>query len=258
MFQVQGFTLRDRFALRDHSRFCAIGERSDLRKRELQWHDDHTEGCQYLGYRLQCRDTGTTSFNKAVFSRFQIDFRRELMKRFGIKETDRGIRCGLGLLTVMYDGYEVFVESDEVNGQHVDIMVKSSQVGVKNPRTRMQIITFLQEHFLRKLQRFYASSSGCPGISLVVGVIRTSSVQHLVQIRERRAPQHSIALEEWKNKFRLSIDHKFQVDMKAEVDDESLLSFQYRWPDGELELVKDTLGSEDLIDILSYVRDYHM
>ncbi|KAL3678751.1 hypothetical protein R1sor_021707 [Riccia sorocarpa] len=232
-----------------------LGERCDLRERKLQWADDHTEGCQYLGYRLQCKETETTSFNKAVFSRFQIDFRRELMKQFGIKETDRGICCGLGLLTVMYDGYEVFVESDEVNGQHVDIMVKSSQPGVKNPRTRMQIISFLQEHFLRKLHRFYASSSGSPGISLVVGVIRTSSVRHLVPIRERRASQHSIALEEWKNKFRLSIDHKFQIDMGAEVDDESLLSFQYKWPDGELELVKDTLGSEDLTDILSYVRD---
>ncbi|KAL3678971.1 hypothetical protein R1sor_021927 [Riccia sorocarpa] len=225
----------------------------DLRERELQWDGDHTEGCQYLGYRLECKDTRTTSFNKGVFSRFQINFRRKLMKKFGIKEMDRGISCGLGLLKVMYDGYEVLVESDEGNGQHVDIMVKSSQPGVKNPRTRMQIISFLQERFLRKLQKFFASSSGCPGISLVVGVIRTSSVRNLVPIRERRAPQHSIALEEWKNKLRLSIDLKLQ-DMGVDVDEESLLNFHHRWPDGELELVKDSLGSEDLTDILSYIR----
>ncbi|KAL3678978.1 hypothetical protein R1sor_021934 [Riccia sorocarpa] len=140
-----------------------LEEKCDLR-RELKWEDGQTEGCEYLGYRLHCRDPRTTSFNKGVFSRFQIKFRQKLMKRFGMDESDRGISCGLGLLRVMYDGYEVLVESDEVNGQHVDIMVKSSQPGVQNPRTRIEV------------------------------------------------------------------------------------------PDGELELVKDTLGPEDLTDILLYVR----
>ncbi|KAL3678975.1 hypothetical protein R1sor_021931 [Riccia sorocarpa] len=231
-----------------------LEEKWDLRRRQLRWDDDQTEGCEYFGYRLQCKDTRTTSLNKGVFSRFQINFRQRLMERFGISESDRGISCGLGVLRVRYDRYMVLVESDEVNGQHVDIMVKSAQRGVKNPRTRMEIISFLQEHFLQVLQAFCASSTGCPGITLIVGVIRTSSVRNLVPIQERRAPQHSIALEELKKKFRLSIDLKLQ-DMGAEVEEESLLNFQYTWPDGEPELVKDTLSRQDLADILSYVRE---
>ncbi|KAL3678969.1 hypothetical protein R1sor_021925 [Riccia sorocarpa] len=231
-----------------------LEEKCDLRRRQLQWDDDQTEGCQYLGYRLQCEDTRTTSFNKGVFSRFQIGLCPKLMERFGIKAFDGGISCGLGVLRVMYDGHVVLVESDEVNGQHMDIMVKSTQRGVKSPRTRMQIISFLHEHFLQELQAFCASDTGCPCISLVVGVLRTSSVQNLVPIQERRAPQHSIALEELKNKFRLSVDLKFQ-DMGAEVDEESLLTFQHRWPDGELELAKDALGPKDLTDVLSYIRE---
>ncbi|KAL3678980.1 hypothetical protein R1sor_021936 [Riccia sorocarpa] len=231
-----------------------LEEKCDLRRRQLQWDDDQTEGCQYVGYRLQCKDTRTTSFNKGVFSRFQIGLCPKLKERFGIKAFDGGISCGLGVLRVMYDGHVVLVESDEVNGQHVDIMVKSTQRGVKSPRTRMQIISFLHEHFLQELQAFCASDTGCPCISLVVGVLRTSSVQNLVPIQERRAPQHSIALEELKNKFRLSVDLKFQ-DMGVEVDEESLLTFQHRWPDGELELAKDALGPKDLTDVLSYIRE---
>ncbi|KAL3678298.1 hypothetical protein R1sor_021254 [Riccia sorocarpa] len=206
------------------------------------------------GGSVSLKDTRTTCLNKGVFSRFQINFRQKLMERFGISESDGGISCGLGVLRVMYDGYMVLVESDEVNGQHVDIMVKSAQRGVKNPRTRMEIISFLPEHFLQVLQAFCASSTGCPGITLIVGVLRTSSVRNLVPIQERRAPQHSIGLEELKTKFRLAIDLKLQ-DMGVEVEEESLLNFQYRWPDGELELVKDTLSRQDLADILSYVRE---
>ncbi|KAL3678303.1 hypothetical protein R1sor_021259 [Riccia sorocarpa] len=226
-----------------------LQEKWDLRGRQLRWDDDQTEGCEYLGYRLQCKDTRTTSLNKGVFSRFQINFRQKLMERFGISESDRGISCGLGVLRVMYDGYMVLVESDEINGQHVDIMVKSAHL-----RTRMEIISFLQEHFLQVLQAFCASSTGCPGITLIVGVLRTSSVRNLVPVQARRAPEHSIALEELKKKFRLSIDVKLQ-DMGVEVEEESLLNFQHTWPDGERELVKDTLGRQDLTDILSYVRE---
>ncbi|KAL3678308.1 hypothetical protein R1sor_021264 [Riccia sorocarpa] len=227
-----------------------LQEKWDLRGRQLRWDDDQTEGCEYLGYRLQCKDTKRTSLNKGVFSRFQINFRQKLMERFGISESDRGISCGLGMLRVMYDGYMVLVESDEINGQHVDIMVKSAHRGGK----RMEIISFLQEHFLQVLQAFCASSTGCPGITLIVGVLRTSSVRNLVPIQERRAPEHSIVLEELKKKFRLSIDVKLQ-DMGVEVEEESLLNFPHTWPDGERELVRDTLGRQDLTDIWSYVRE---
>ncbi|KAL3681779.1 hypothetical protein R1sor_024735 [Riccia sorocarpa] len=213
-----------------------LGEKRDLRSRELQWYDDQTERSEYLGYRLHCKDMERTSFNKAFFSRFQINFRRKLMQRFGIKESNGGISCRLGLLKVMYDGHVVLVESDEVNGQHVDIMVKSSQPGVNNPRTRMQIIRFVKEHFLQELQAFCASSSGCPGLRLIVSVIRTSSVQNLVPIHERRGPQHTVELEELKGQFRSSIDLNLE-GMAADVSEESLLNFQYTWPDGGREAI---------------------
>ncbi|KAL3681761.1 hypothetical protein R1sor_024717 [Riccia sorocarpa] len=231
-----------------------LGEKRDLRSRELQWYDGHTERSEYLGYRLHCKDMERTSFNKASFSRFQINFRRKFMQRFRIEESNRAISCGLGLLKVTYDGHVVLVESDEVNGQHVDIMVKSSQPGVNNPRTRMQIIRFVKEHFLQELQAFCASSTGCPGLRLIVSVIRTTSVQNLVPIHERRGPQHTVELEKLKGQFRSSIDHNLE-GMAADVSEDSLLNFQYTWPDGGREFAKDALGHEDQIDILAYARE---
>ncbi|KAL3681532.1 hypothetical protein R1sor_024488 [Riccia sorocarpa] len=230
-----------------------LEEKCDIRRRELQWDDGHTEGCEYLGYRLHCEDTRRTSFNKAFFSRFQINCRQKLLHRFGIKGSNGGISCRLGLLKVLHDGYAVLVESDEITGQHVDVMIKSSQQGIKNPRTRMQIIKFAQEHFLRELQAFCASSSGCRGIRLRVSVIRTSSVQKLVPMHERQEPQHCVELEELKRRFRSNIELNFQ-DMAGDVDEESLLSYQYTWPDGERELAKESLGYEDLVDVLSQAR----
>ncbi|KAL3681535.1 hypothetical protein R1sor_024491 [Riccia sorocarpa] len=230
-----------------------LKEKCDIRRRELQWDDGHTEGCEYLGYRLHCEDTRRTSFNKAFFSRFQINCRQKLLHRFGIKGSNGGITCRLGLLKVLHDGYAVLVESDEVNGQHMDIMIKSSQQGIKNPRKRTQIIKFAQEHFLRELQAFCASSSGCRGIRLRVSVIRTSSVQKLVPMHERQEPQHCVELEELKRRFRSNIELNLQ-DMAGDVDEESLLNYQYTWPDGERELAKDTLGYEDLVDVLSQAQ----
>ncbi|KAL3681533.1 hypothetical protein R1sor_024489 [Riccia sorocarpa] len=186
---------------------------------------------------------------------FTIHCRRKLLRRFGIKISNGEISCGFGFLKVLYDGYEVLVESDDVNRQHVDIMIKSSQPDVENLRTRTQIVEFVQEHFLWELQTFCASPSGCPGIKLTVGVLRTSSVQELIPIHERRGAQHCVELEELKSQFRSSIELMLQdMYMSGDVDEESLLNFQYTWPDGEHELAKDTLSHEDLRDVLSQAR----
>ncbi|KAL3681534.1 hypothetical protein R1sor_024490 [Riccia sorocarpa] len=230
-----------------------LQEKCDLKGRELQWDDGQTKGCEYLGYRLHCEDMRRTCFNKSFFSRFQIHCRRKLLQRFGIKISNGEISCGFGFLKVLYDGYEVLVESDDVNRQHVDIMIKSSQPDVENPRTRTQIVEFVQEHFIWELQAFCASPSGCPGIKLTVAVLRTSSVQKLIPIHERRGAQHCVELEELKSQIRSSIELMLQ-DMSGDVDEESLFNFQYTWPDGEHELAKDTLSHEDLRDVLSQAR----
>ncbi|KAL2632092.1 hypothetical protein R1flu_016778 [Riccia fluitans] len=121
-------------------------------------------------------DAITTNLTAAFFPRFEIHYRHTSIKKLGMSENC--ITWYLGVMMVRDNGYEIFVVSDEVIGQFVDILVKSSQVEVKVPRRRQEVMKFVMEHVLQEIQAFCASQHGCPGIELEVdgeGSQKTSS-----------------------------------------------------------------------------------
>ncbi|KAL2632421.1 hypothetical protein R1flu_017107 [Riccia fluitans] len=235
--------------------YGGLGERLDVRERLLilRWDtkDAHQEECQYLGYRLHCKDAIMTTLTAAFFPRFEIHYRNKLIKKLGMSENC--INCYLGVMMIRDNGYEIFVESDEVTGQFVDILVKSSQVEVEIPRRRQDVMKFVKRHVLQEIQAFCASQHGCPGIELEVSIIRSTSVQELIPIPER-GEKHCVKLEGLKQKLQLLIERDLLSEDKKDVV--SISTLHHSWPAelGGAEKIRDLLGEGDVIDVLNKIR----
>ncbi|KAL2632101.1 hypothetical protein R1flu_016787 [Riccia fluitans] len=183
------------------------------------------------GYRLHCKDAITTNLTAAFFPRFELHYRHTSIKKHGMSENC--ITCYLGIMMIRDNGYEIFVESDEVTGQFVDILVKSSQVEVEVPRRRQEVMKFVKKHVLQEIQAFCASQHGCPGIELEVdgeGSQETSSSSSYTN------PSPSEAELTKGEKFLADkIDHavedlKFHVDKKfSEMSDQIVREFRLKY-----------------------------
>ncbi|KAL2632082.1 hypothetical protein R1flu_016768 [Riccia fluitans] len=235
--------------------YGGLGERLDVRERLLilRWDtkDAVREKCEYLGYRLHCKDAITTTLTAAFFPRFEIHYRHTLIKKLGMSENC--ITCCLGIMMIRDNGYEIFVESDEVTGQFVDILVKSSQVEVEVPRRRQEVMKFVKKHVLQEIKAFCASQHGCPRIELEVSIIRSTSVQELIPIPER-GEKHCVKLEGLKQKLQLLIERDLLSEDEKDV--ESISTLHHSWPAelGGAEEIRDLLGEEDVIDVLNKIR----
>ncbi|KAL2632089.1 hypothetical protein R1flu_016775 [Riccia fluitans] len=149
--------------------------------------------------------------------------------------------------------YEIFMESDEVTGQFVDILVKSSQVEVEVPRRRQDVMKFVKKHILQEIQAFCASQHGCPRIELEVSIIRSTSVQELIPIPER-GEKHCVKLEGLKQKLQLLIERDLLSEDEKDV--ESISTLHHSWPAelGGAEKIRDLLGEGDVVDVLNKIR----
>lgn len=65
------------------------------------------------------------------------------------------------------DGHEIFVETRDIMRSRIDVMVKCS---TKKPHGTA--VKYVKKHIVEELQNFCASEKGCPGITLVVGILR--------------------------------------------------------------------------------------
>ncbi|KAL2611724.1 hypothetical protein R1flu_023416 [Riccia fluitans] len=234
--------------------YGGLEQKWDVRRRtyQPQWDKDnvHLEERHYLGYRLECKNVTTTALTAAFFPRFEVFFRQKLIKHVGVTETC--INCYLGIMKIRHNGYEIFVESDEVTGCFVDVLVKSS-VEVEVPRGSSELMKFVKTYVVQEIQAFCASSEGCPGVELVVSIIRSRTVKELVPIHERKDKIHCVKLEVLKQKFRYYVERN-TFDGYTKEDAKSFLNFHYSWSNGGVENIKDLIDDRDIKQVVMGIQ----
>ncbi|BFI21360.1 hypothetical protein MPTK1_8g02075 [Marchantia polymorpha subsp. ruderalis] len=178
---------------------------------------------QFAGIRIQCEDQTTMSLTAAFFPRFQMFMRRKLISEMHVpKET---VTCSRHYLLLFLDGHQIYVQhvqSEKIHN-YVDVLMlcsehKSREVGIK----------YVLKHVVQELISFCASPKGCPGVSLVLGVIQTLCVEMLI-------PSHlrgTILIKDLKSEFSDSISRKLgdiALDESQSVEEE-LLHYEHSWP----------------------------
>ncbi|KAL3698059.1 hypothetical protein R1sor_012135 [Riccia sorocarpa] len=150
--------------------------------RPLSWEVDPPQGSSYFGYRIQCRDPNRTSLSPAFYPRYQIHLRKRMGVTLGVKDDNFTFRRSH--VEIRVDGYCIFVETDVSSENHIDVLVQFCR-----PGSRDRIIDFIRRQIVQDLFAFCASEKGCPGVELVVAIIRTKCVENLTPKQLRTASQ---------------------------------------------------------------------
>ncbi|KAL3692501.1 hypothetical protein R1sor_006152 [Riccia sorocarpa] len=204
-----------------------VVERQTPSQESLSWETGESSNWQHVGYRLLCENRNTASLTSSVFPRFQIRFRKELMKQDVIEINDRTYVCQRDLIKLDWNGYFIIIEYDGVAGDHVDILVRFSKS--KLPHAA---VSFVKEQILEKFRLFCASPEGCRGVTLATAIIRPDCVKRLTP-RRYRADQ--VILEgSLKKKLKEAVMQKsYQGESTwstADESEESLLDYEHMWP----------------------------
>ncbi|KAL3687220.1 hypothetical protein R1sor_013529 [Riccia sorocarpa] len=162
--------------------------------RPLSWDVKAPQGSSYFGYRIQCRDPKRTSLSPAFYPRYQIHLRKRMGATLGVKDENFTFRRSH--VEIRVDGYCIFVESDVSSENHIDVLVQFCK-----PDSRDRIIDFTRHQIVQDLFEFCASEKGCPGVELVVAVIRTKCVEDLTPKQLRSASQ-VVLVEDLKDIFK--------------------------------------------------------
>ncbi|KAL3687237.1 hypothetical protein R1sor_013546 [Riccia sorocarpa] len=162
--------------------------------RPLSWEVKSPQGSSYLGYRIQCRDPKRTSLSPAFYPRYQIHLRKRMGATCGVK--NENFTFGRYHVEIRVDGYCIFVETDVSSENHIDVLVQFCK-----PDSRDRIIDFTRRQIVQDLFEFCASEKGCPGVQLVVAVIRTKCVEDLTPKQLRSASQ-VVLVEDLKDIFK--------------------------------------------------------
>ncbi|KAL2609872.1 hypothetical protein R1flu_028445 [Riccia fluitans] len=235
---------------KSHSSSAMIGTQEE---HSLSWNVEspgHDVNHEYFGFRMQCSDSERTLLTVSFFSRFQVRLRNRLRRRND--HDDSRVISRRGLTKILEDRHQIFVESDGTDGDHIDIMVRSLSATSRDARE------FVYEHIIDELRNFCATPEGCPGVSLVLGVIRTECVRELTPLACRGAILVEDLSRVWiedsekKLKVLLSSTVPDEISMKGRTWIEDSLTFQFPWPPisevmrGSFELAKDLLPEEYL------------
>ncbi|BBN18719.1 hypothetical protein MPTK1_8g04890 [Marchantia polymorpha subsp. ruderalis] len=176
---------------------------------------------KFAGMRIQCQDARTMSLTTAFFPCFQMFMRRKLISEMGFsKET---VTCSRYSLHLFLDGHEIYVEQDKSH-KYVDVLMLCSS---HQPRERA--IKYVMKHIVQELISFCASSKGCPGVALVLGVIQKRCVEMLIPIHLRGA----ILIKDLKSNFIRAINDKLEdnpSDRFHLVKEEELFNYEHPWP----------------------------
>ncbi|KAL2610530.1 hypothetical protein R1flu_029103 [Riccia fluitans] len=202
-----------------------IFQRGEFRNANLSWETAESSDWQHFGYRLLCESRDTSSLTSVVFPRFQIHFRKEMMKRGEISGTSYD--CQRDLIRLDWNGYFIIVENDGVAGDHVDFLVRFSK-----SKQQQEAMSFLKERLLETFRTFCASPEGCRGVTLVTAIIRPECVQKLTA-REYREDQ-VILEKELKKRLREDMEkklHQKEITWPAGNErGESSLNYEHTWP----------------------------
>ncbi|KAL2610647.1 hypothetical protein R1flu_029220 [Riccia fluitans] len=234
-----------------------IFQRGGIQKANLSWETAESSDWQHLGYRLLCESRDTSSLTSAVFPRFQIRFRKEMMERGEI--SDKSYDCERDLIRLDWNGYFIIVENDGVAGDHVDFLVRFSK-----SKKRQEAMSFVKEQILERFRMFCASPEGCRGVTMVTAIIRPECVQKLTA-RVYRGDQ-VILEKELIERLRKAVEkrvHQEEIEWPtAEEGGESLINYKHIWPrslEASLpkccERVVELLEEKDVSEILKSLRE---
>ncbi|KAL3689989.1 hypothetical protein R1sor_016298 [Riccia sorocarpa] len=177
--------------------------------RPLSWEVKSPQGSSYFGYRIQCRDPNRTSLSPAFYPRFQIHLRKRMGATLDVKDDNFTFRRSH--VEVRVDGYCIFVETDVSSENHIDVLVQFCK-----PDSRDRIIDFTRRHIMQCLFKFCASERGCPGVQLVVAVIRTKCVENLTP-KQLRTVSQVVLVEDLKDKFRKNLMACVESKVRSET-----------------------------------------
>ncbi|KAL3690896.1 hypothetical protein R1sor_004547 [Riccia sorocarpa] len=205
---------------------CGFEEKSPIRK--LQWSSGCHGSSKDFGFRLQCYDRERTCFTRSFFPTFQVKLRNELVQK---RVAD--VRCSQGLMEIREDGIQIFIETDELGEDHIDIMVRSSP-----HKTKKKAEQFVQENVVKFLRSFCASEMGCMGVSLSEHILRIQCVTQLTP-RGYRGDDQVVSVVELKNRVvedaRKELEacdrKKVQFDAWLESCMETGLRYAQWWPE---------------------------
>ncbi|BFI21642.1 hypothetical protein MPTK1_8g04955 [Marchantia polymorpha subsp. ruderalis] len=209
------------------------------------------ETSKFAGMRIECQDARTMSLTAAFFPCFQMFMRRKLISEMGVsKET---VTCSRHSMHIFLDGHEIYVEQDKSH-KYVDVLMLCSSHQPREMATK-----YVMKHIVQELISFCASSKGCPGVALVLGVIQTHCVEMLIPSDLRGA----ILMEELKSEYICSINDKLEdipLDRLHVGSFEELFDYEHFWPliEGYLgkegERARDLLQKSDVKAIVKAIR----
>ncbi|OAE32612.1 hypothetical protein AXG93_3228s1290 [Marchantia polymorpha subsp. ruderalis] len=210
---------------------------------------------KFVGIRIQCQDRRTMSLTAAFFPCFQMFMRRKLISEMHVdKET---LTCSRHYMRLFLDGHEIYLEQG-TSRNYVDVLMLCS-----DHKPREMAIEYVKKHIVQELISFCASSKGCPGVALVLGVIQTRCVEMLIPSHLRGA----ILIEELKSNFICYINDKLeniQSDRFHLEKEKELFNYEHSWRSIEghtgviSERARDLLWESDLEAVVNEIKQKRM
>ncbi|KAL3698066.1 hypothetical protein R1sor_012142 [Riccia sorocarpa] len=221
------------------------GELDRVIHRPLSWEVDSPQGSSYFGYRIQCRDPNRTSLSPAFYPRYQIHLRKRMGVTLGVKDDNFTFRRSH--VEIRVDGYCIFVETDVSSENHIDVLVQFCR-----PDSRDRIIDFIRRQIVQDLLAFCASEKGCPGVHLVVAIIRTKCVENLTPKQLRTASQ-VVLVEDLKDTFKKNLKACVESKVGLETPAFSVRKLNELYQRG----CQDSVQMREFLDALEFFCFHH-
>ncbi|BFI06685.1 hypothetical protein MPTK1_2g05030 [Marchantia polymorpha subsp. ruderalis] len=212
----------------------------------MDWYN-RDDNSQFVGIRIQCQDERTMSLTAAFFLRFQMFMRRKLISEIDVSK--ESVTCSRQYLRLFLDGHQIYVQQGR-NHEYVDVLMLCSK------RKKELARRYMMKHIVGELISFCASTNGCPGVALVLGVIQTLCVEMLNPSHLREA----ILIEKLKSDFIRSINDKLEemtLESSHLVKKEELFNYEHRWApyeSGISERARDLLWQSDVEAVVNCIR----
>ncbi|BFI16335.1 hypothetical protein MPTK1_5g20875 [Marchantia polymorpha subsp. ruderalis] len=221
----------------------------------MAW-DSRVETSKFVGIRIQCEDRRTMSLTAAFFPCFQMFMRRKLISEMHVSE--KTMTCSRHYQRLVLDGHQIYIQQDR-SKKYVDVLMLCSK-----HKSREGALNFVMKHFVKELISFCASSKGCPGVALVLGVIQTLCVEMLIPSHMRG----TILIEDLKSNFIRSINDKLEdipLDKSHLEKEDELFNYEHSWPliEGHTtqvisERARDLLWESDVEAVVNEIRQKRM
>jgi hypothetical protein len=143
--------------------------------RELTWPPSQEQNPKwvFLGRRLECKDRIRTFLTPGFFPRLQVALHNSFINRDRILSAD--FELNKGLITLNFNGIDVFVESSGDVGYYIDVLVRSSWNHDKT-------VEIIKKDILRVI---HETTHKCRGVWLVESILRPQCVQELTLLKYR-------------------------------------------------------------------------